>query len=202
MRRAVIKYQSFMNSAKAPQLIFFGLIALLVSSCGNYAGGARGIRISSNGISYGATADLSGLSGIGNTTEGNYTCPNSANVLPNGDSNYDSKGKYTVCTNASNQANILIHGKTRASSGFCLFPIQYIDSTHAFYKPDLTTGLPLANCVTIDSSNSSNGVEMSFANITFNAAFIVDDTDKDQMQLCLANANSSACPLYSYGKFR
>jgi hypothetical protein len=83
-----------------------------------------------------------------------------------------------------------------------LFPIQYIDSTHAFYKPDLTTGLPLANCVTIDSSNSSNGVEMSFANITFNAAFIVDDTDKDQMQLCLANANSSACPLYSYGKFR
>ncbi len=180
-----------------------GLIALLATSCGNYAGGGRGIQVSTSGVYYGATADLSGLSGQGSTTEGDYTCPNTANILPNSDSsNISNAGKYTVCSQTKDVTKIKVHGNTLASSGICVFPVQYIDSSHVYFKPDLSTGLPLSNCATISSSNSSAGLEFAFSGMNFNAVFIVDDTDNYTMQACLAAASSGGCPLYSYGKFR
>jgi len=186
----------------AHRVLWLGLIASLATSCGNYAGGGRGLRVSSSGINYGATADLTGLSGLGTTTDGVYSCPNTANVLSNGDALYSSAGKYTVCTQSSNAANIKIHGQTNGSNGICVFPIQVVDSSHIYFKPDLTTGLPLNSCATVDATSTSNGIAMSFSNIAYNAAFIVDDADQAAMQLCLANGNSGGCPQYSYGKFR
>jgi hypothetical protein len=138
-------------------------------------------------------------------TDGNYTCPNTANVLSNSDSAaYSNAGKYTVCSQTSNIANIKIHGTTMGSNGICVFPVQFIDSSHVYFKPDLSTGLPMASCATISSSgtSSSSGIELTFTGISFNAVFIVDDSSKDMMQMCLANANAGGCPLYSYGKFR
>jgi hypothetical protein len=179
-----------------------GLIALTATSCGNYVGSTSVSRIStSSGVHYGATADLSALSGGGTTSDGNYTCPNTANVLSNSDSSYTtSAGRYTVCSQTSNLANIKVHGTTMGSNTICVFPIQQVDSSHVYFKPDLSTGLPYASCATITSSSS--GLEFIFAGMSFNAVFIVDDIYKNQMQSCLANANPGACPVYSYGQFR
>jgi hypothetical protein len=171
--------------------------------------GGKTVRVTSSGVHYGATADLTGLSGSGSTTDGNYSCPNTPNVLSNSDSSsYSNAGKYTVCTQSSNISMIKIHGTTMGSNGICVFPVQYVDSSHVYFKPDLTTGLPLSNCATISSSSSSSGsssgsgIELTFSGINFNAVFIVDDTNQGQMQTCLATANAGGCPLYSYGKFR
>lgn len=171
-------------------------------------GGTRGVQVSSDAVHYGATADLSGLSGGGTTTLGNYTCPNTANVLPNSDTSaYSTAGKYTVCSQSSDISKIAVHGTTQGSNGICVFPIQYVDSSHVYFKPDLTTGLPYTSCATIgssssSSSNSGTALEFAFSGMSYNAVFIVDDTDKYTMQMCLANASSGGCPVYSYGKFR
>lgn len=186
---------------RLPITALCGLMALTATSCGNYMGGTSAVRVTSSGVHYGATADLSGLSGGGTTKDGNYTCPNTANVLSNSDSAaYSNAGKYTVCSNSTDITAIKVHGTTMGSSGICVFPVQYIDSSHVYFKPDLTTGLPYSICQTVNSASS--GLEFTFSGMNFNAVFIVDDTSQSQMQMCLANANAGGCPLYSYGKFR
>lgn len=185
-----------------------GLIALTATSCGNYMGG-KSVQVSSDGVYYGATADLSGLSGNGTSTLGNYTCPNSPNALPNSDSSaYSSAGKYSVCWQSSDISKIAVHGTTQGSNGICVFPIQYIDSSHVYFKPDVTTGLPYNSCATIGASSSTtnssvgSALEFAFSGMSYNAVFIVDDADKYAMQMCLSNGSSGGCPVYSYGKFR
>jgi hypothetical protein len=192
-----------MKTSALKTTVLFGLIATLSTACGNYVGGNRGIRVSTSGVNYGTTADLTALSGGGTSTYGTYTCPNSPNVLPSNTDNLGSNaGKYTVCTDSQSTANIMLHGNTNGSSTICVFPLQYIDSTHTYFKPDTSTGLPLSTCSSVTSATSSNGVTMGFAGMSFNAVIIVDDTDQAAMQLCLANASPGGCPNYSYGKFR
>jgi hypothetical protein len=179
-----------------------GLIALLATSCGNVVNHRGDLQVSTNGVQYGASADLGALSGSGSTTANGYSCPNSANVFPSDGNTYDPAGQYSVCMNTTDVSTILVHGQTRGSSAFCVFPIQYVDSSHSYWKPDPSTGLPMVSCANVPTASGSPGVSFTFSSTNYNAVIIVDDTNKDAMQTCLVSANVGGCPTYSYGKFR
>lgn len=140
---------------------------------------------------------LLGQGSAGSTaTNSAFTCPSSPNVTAASNSGFDSIGNFTVCSDASDNANILIHGSTQ-SGEVCVFPAQVIDSEHVYTKPDLSTGAPWYQCY----PPSTGGIVATFSDINWNAAFIVEQTNVKQMQSCLIGGNYLQCPVYAFGKF-
>lgn len=127
-----------------------------------------------------------------------FSCPENPNILPDDDEKLDGTGRYSVCHNKSSQAEILIHGEGQIGESICIYPAQVIDSQHVYVKPDLQTGGPWHQCITI----ASTGVYANFASIEYNAVFIVESTDEKQMTRCLIGGNYYYCPKYSFGRFR
>lgn len=127
-----------------------------------------------------------------------YTCASHANVRPDYDYNRDGTGHYTVCPKTGAVAEVLVYGEIHHGSKLCLFPAQVVDDSHIYLKPDAQSGLPWVQCV----APSEAGAALSFADISWNAAFIVPNTEVAAMQACLGAGNYYGCPAYSFGQFR
>jgi len=130
-----------------------------------------------------------------------YTCPGSPNVVPDYDWAFNGTGYYTVCPSKSNLSDILVHGTPVAGTGVCIFPAEIAANGQVFAKPDVTKadGSPWVQCV----QPGADGVHASFPGINWNAAFIVDVADVQQMGLCIQGGIYSYCPKnYSFGAFR
>ncbi|MCM2322432.1 MAG: hypothetical protein NDJ90_04135 [Oligoflexia bacterium] len=142
----------------------------------------------------------SALGVIDTESSGDFSCPGSPNVVPDYDSENDGSGYFTVCASRTDNAKLFIRGQTARSNTICVFPAQVVDSRHTYWKPELGTGLPWNQCVS--AIEDVEGALLTFAGINFNAVFIVEEMDRDQMQLCLGNGNYYGCPAYSFGRFR
>ncbi|HAR43178.1 MAG TPA: hypothetical protein DCS07_11220 [Bdellovibrionales bacterium] len=173
-------------------MISFAGTALLLGGCGNMSKPGKIIAPASTFSPGGIPGDLSAAS------SDEYVCPATPNVLADYDFEFNGSGTYTVCQ-SQNLENIEIHGKTAQSNTICVFPIQYVNEQNIYWKPELATGRPLSSCITV---NSTAGVYATFPGITFNAVFIVENTDRWQMEQCLITGTYATCPHYSYGKFR
>jgi hypothetical protein len=140
------------------------------------------------------------------STNGLYLCPTSPNVVPSYDRRLDGSGFFRVCRHRTSTADIKIHGHAYSNAGICVFPIQYVDATHIYAKPDVRTGAPWSQCYPLPSGDSQHleetGVYGNFPSISWNAAVIVDPADNVTMRTCLALGQLSRCPEYSLGKFR
>jgi hypothetical protein len=186
---------------------FYPLFALLVcvlgaSSCANNVGGG-GTENRPN-----VTSNDSYVNNIsatnGSITNAGYNCPDTANVLPSSNSGTTFTDRWTVCTNTQNTYDIEVQG-TATQAQVCIFPATVINSTSVYPFPDTsstssgtTTGLPWFQCV----SPSSAGTYAVFAGISYNAVFIVEESNADAMQACLYTNSQTSCPPYSYGEFR
>src|SRR5262249_30566162 len=126
------------------------------------------------------------------------TCPQSANVIPDYDTNLNGTDLFTVCTSKQNNYDLLIHGTTESSPTICIYPATYADATHIYYKPDVQTGGPLVTCV----AAQSGGDKVSFNGINYNYVFIVEQPYEDQMTTCLTTMSYEQCPHFSAGQIR
>ncbi|MCM2278276.1 MAG: hypothetical protein NDJ89_09390 [Oligoflexia bacterium] len=127
-----------------------------------------------------------------------YACPSVSNVNPDYDRMLDGSGYFTVCPSNQDSSKLLIHGQTAESERICIFPAQYIDSRHIYWKPELAGGLPWTEC----ALPTEQGAFAQFPGVNYNAVFIVEERFRDQMQLCLSNGDYYGCPAYSFGRFR
>jgi hypothetical protein len=154
-----------------------------------------------NGLYVGDTEARTFAYSIGQS-DANFDCPTSPNVLEEYDDDLRETGTFSVCTAKTSAFRIRVHGKTKSNDSICVFPAQYIDRTRILAKPD-SRGYPMSACASADSIPAgSSGLIFEFANTNFNAVFIVEAQDRDQMQMCLFSNNPFGCPEYSYGKFR
>jgi hypothetical protein len=129
--------------------------------------------------------------------EGEYSCPLQANIQPDYDWELDGSGYYTACTHKSSSYSIKLHGKTSGAGTICVFPAQYIDDEHIVLKQD-EIGAPMYRCM----KTNTDGLIFTFDKTNFNALFIVEGQDLQQMRMCLVGGKYSQCPHYSYGIFR
>jgi hypothetical protein len=130
-----------------------------------------------------------------------YNCPSQANVVPDYDWDFNGTGYYTVCPSKNNLSDILVHGNAPIQGPICVFPAQIASNGQVFAKPDVNKndGSPWVQCL----SPGNDGVHMSFTGISWNAAFIVDAADVQQMSLCIQGGIYMYCPKhYSFGSFR
>ncbi len=169
---------------------------MLFSACGNTT--YRSEQITAGSSSYNPSVSTDSAVTVDDTLDANYTCPQSANTLPDYDYKNDGSGKYTVCEKKDSTAEILIHGKTSEYGAVCVFPVQVIDESHIYVKPDVATGLPMVTCY----EATKRGVYAKFAGVRFNATFIVEYQYANAMRACLLSGNYYTCPNYSYGRFR
>jgi len=162
------------------------------SSCGNilkanvptYSNGAGG---RSSNLALGATAKM-----------GDFACPATPNILPDKDVNLDGTDIFTACTSPTRTFDLQITGRTESSSQICVFPVTFIDNIHIYYKPEVSTGAPLVQCV----DATSGSMNTSFLNVNYNAVFIVEAQSKQQLIQCLVTGNFFTCPHYSFGKIK
>jgi hypothetical protein len=144
---------------------------------------------------------LDGYAYTGTPTSGtnsDYRCVNEPNVLPDYDWDLDGSGRYTVCPSTKAFSDILIHGSTSYGNEICVFPAQYIDDSHIYTKPTLSGTGPISACV----QGTPNGAYASFQGVNYNAVFIVEKRDYQQMMECLIQRNYYFCPSFSFGTFR
>lgn len=174
-------------------VILLAAAAALSSACGNLVPRER----KASPAEYQGLGSVSTITTPGLSSDA-FSCAEQPNVLPDYDETFDGARRYTVCRSRNNQTDIQVHGQTAGSKSICVFPAQEINSTHIYAKPDLVTGGLVHHCAEI----TENGVIASFPNVNFNAAFIVEGEDFQQMQACLVVGNYWGCPNYSYGKFR
>jgi hypothetical protein len=129
-----------------------------------------------------------------------YACPDKPNVVPDYDYDFTGTGYFTVCPSKSNLADILVHGSSHSGGAICVFPALIAANGQVFAKPDLDkAGAPWAQCTAPDV----DGIHLTFSQISYNAAFIVDSTDLEQMSLCIQGGQYQYCPKnYSFGRFR
>lgn len=137
--------------------------------------------------------------------QGEFECPTQPNVIPKYDWDIDGTNRYRVCESPTSTANLLIFGipsGAEESNMICVFPLQYIDRTHVFVKPDIARGGALFQCVKADQASGAN---VSFTATNFNMVLIVESKDLELAQECLnpfKGVDFTACPHYSYGRFR
>jgi hypothetical protein len=129
------------------------------------------------------------------------TCSASATILPDHDFHLDGSGRYRACESSTQTNLITVRGYTHSTQRLCLFPIHEVDSSHVYWKPDLTKGgIPLYQC----QDMSRDVADFTFESaLKFNAFFAVEEADVNTMQTCIGTGNYNGCPRwYSYGKFR
>lgn len=127
-----------------------------------------------------------------------YSCPEDPNVIPDY-ADIDDTGNFTVCRHRNNAAQILVHGTTRVSSTLCIYPVEIVDESHVFTKPDLSQGgAPTFQCI----GATEKGVYANFQQMSYNAVFIVEGPDRARMSACLVRGDYMTCPRFSYGRFR
>jgi hypothetical protein len=188
-------------------LLSMTTIPLLMSACGGNLGARAPTAVSK------ASYQLNYGTGYWDSDEffaevqavGEYECPSKPNVLPAYDWDIDGTNRYRVCASSVSNANVLIYGEPSSAekaNRICVFPLQYVDRTHVFIKPDLTTGRALVKCV---PASQSNGATVSFPATNFNMVLIVESKDFELAQACLdpiRGVDFFSCPHYAYGKFR
>jgi hypothetical protein len=172
-----------------PQTLFLSSLALFLTGCG-----------APNGYRVTAVPQSTGYTFTGTSSDGSsdYRCPSSPNVMPNWDRAIDGSGRYTVCPSRTDFANILIHGKTSVSNEICVFPAQYISETNIYTKPAADGTGAMNACI----QATQTGVYASFKEINYNAVFIVEKRNHQQMVDCLILKNYNFCPEFSFGVFR
>ncbi len=180
-----------MKSYRLASLI---LCAALLSSCANSTGNR--LRRANN-ASLGA---LSSSAATGIAT--NYNCPTRHNVEPDYDVYLDDSGSYSACTHKTDANQVKLMGRASrdaTNNKICVFPAEIVDETHWYVKPDLATGRPLVQCKTLDASEAL----FTFAGTKYNAVFVAEERNQQQMSDCLQAGHYPSCPaFYSYGRFR
>jgi hypothetical protein len=178
--------------------------AALVTSCAQGNPTLVGSNYSSiSGVTNGNTSGS-----LSSNVEGQYRCPASDqyNVVPNYNYNNNGTGYFQVCVDSSSTSDVLVNGKGSAlpNDAICVFPVESTNTGTATEQTDWIpgpNGVPLAQCMT--AGGLSANTVFNFAGVTWNAAFIVDATQQQQMIECLYYDDPSMCPQqYSYGKFR
>lgn len=175
--------------------IRFALLILCTAlvGCANTTGkfNRRAGNASLGALSSGATGESASL----------FSCPSSANVLPDYDVYLDGSGVYSACAHKSDANQVKLSGKASRNSNnrICVFPAEVVDSTHWYVKPDLSTGRPLVSCQTLSGSEAV----FNFAATKYNALFVAEEHDMQQMSDCLQSGHYPSCPaMYSYGRFK
>ncbi len=176
-------------------LIFF--VAAL-SACGNIGSDHSSRFASSSSKKSTVSVDTQAILSTTETV-GEFTCPKTPNTAPDYDYDLDGSKFYRICKHKTLVSDILLWGKSGAEKQICIFPVEYVDRDHMYAKPDTSTGQPLVSCV---DNNEAAGQVLRFPSITYNALFVVEGSDKLQMQSCLKQMNFFLCPHYTYGKFR
>lgn len=128
-----------------------------------------------------------------------FICPTEANIKPHHDTELDGQGQYATCYARSSLYQIRVDATVESPPDkICVFPIQYVDSTTSYLKPDLQTGRPLSVCAGFVEGRSL----FDFDLIRYNALIVVPEASREAMTSCLESGQAWACPAYSYGKFR
>lgn len=135
----------------------------------------------------------------GEDPNGPWICPTDYNVKPLHDRELDGTGHYAACYARSSLYDIRIDSAhSSPPETICAFPVQVIDESTSFLKPDLETGRPLSLC----SKFIEGRAFFTFDLIKYNAVILVPSTSREAMTSCLETGQAAYCPPYSYGKFR
>ena len=186
------------------------VLAGAISGCGTLNNGGDPYAVASNSA-LSTTLGLptnSNNPSLSSSGSGGFNCPalDVNNVVPDYNFNNNGTGFFQVCTEAANPAALLIKGigATSTNDQICVFPAETsgggTDYQQTSWVPG-TSGLPLYQC---GPASLQQGTMLSFPSGTvFNAAFIVDAGQANQMFECLQTDNPANCPQqYSYGEFR
>ncbi len=169
-------------------VVSFTLLALATFSCANSANTLYGQTSTSSNSTM-----LSGTAGS-SLTQGSYTCPLDPNVVPINDPYLNGTDEFKVCKDASAPNQILIHGETEISNQICVIP-AYSSPTGVVAYTQETIQCPML------TSGSTTGVNVSYPGLTFNAVYIVEAQNSEQLLSCLQTGQN--CPSsYSYGVFQ
>ena len=136
--------------------------------------------------------------------DSNYECDGLRTVVPQRGTSTDGSGYYSVCpsVDATQDWNILLHGKTVQSGTVCVFPSQTSFSGGISWIKDPNTGRPAFLCAPTTASGAYyNFPSLAKAKIGFNSVIVIEAPEAPQMLRCIEQ-NFSYCPDYSFGKFR
>jgi hypothetical protein len=146
------------------------------------------------------------------STDADYECPSTPNVVPDYDWMRNGTGRFKVCSHTTDSSKLLVHGATAYSATICIFPVNYVSDSEVFLYEGSGGGI-LSAC----AAAGEGGVTAEFPGIVFNAVFIVESPWKGQLETCLAGPqgpNYYFCPgvtgspsggnigYYSFGQIR
>ncbi len=127
-----------------------------------------------------------------------YTCPSQVNVTPTYDADIERTHDYTVCRHRTDESKIMLDLSPFIARKICVFPIEVIDAQNILTKANTQTGGLFNQCTDLAAS----GAFVEFKGIQYNAVFVVDYANQQQMQQCLLSGNEYLCPAFSFGQFR
>jgi hypothetical protein len=143
--------------------------------------------------------------------EAKFSCTGHPFILPNQDSGFSGTDHYTACPSIQNSTygDILVKGSSTENHSICVIPAKQDTNGNISWFRDSKTTQPIYLCSDI---NSSKGTIFSFPlagqasttqllNPGYNAVYIVEQNDMDEMLQHLANQNVQA-PNYAFGEFR
>lgn len=181
-----------------------GLVVLVFSLTGcinqNPKSSDRWIKSSVDSASYKAVAS-------GPSSEKAYTCSAEPNVIPNYDWDFDGTGFYTVCRSKTKLEELKVYGLAANSKSICMFPIVYgfgnqADSISIYRDPKKVSTVDPASDV-FDycfEAKEDGAVIQGFGTLSYNAVFVVEKQDEDEMKQCLHLEAYALCPRYAFGE--
>lgn len=152
-------------------------------------------------FSPGGTASRSYSTSAPESQVAGYNCP----AFPNVRNARTGEISMTACPSAQNGSDVALLVESPIQS-VCVFPAQVVDSTHVYWKIDAATGGPLVKCgalpVVTSYYDPIKPAIFSFPSTNYNAVYVVDEIDREDMNLCMI-MGQSYCPMdYYFGKFR
>lgn len=193
-----------------------GLGALLVvaasSGCANYGRGFYASRNLSAQV-FNSSAGSSGLqlSVVPIEVSSSFNCstPTVDNIGVQRGEVATSRNTFVACPAKSGSSNVALMAQT-TSFDICAFPVQEINTSAIFVKPDLSTGQPIYQCTTLTRASSqviTVWSQLNFASTNYNALIVIKKEDLTRMLACLmdpsvASNGMQTCPSFSYGAFR
>ena len=130
-----------------------------------------------------------------------YSCPLSPNVK----NTRTGDAAIFACASAQNSSDVALLVEAPLQS-VCVFPAQVVDATHVYWKIDPATGGPMVKCGALPASISFYDPILpaifSFPSTNYNAVYVVDQVDREDMNLCMVMGQGYCPSDYYFGKFR
>lgn len=190
------------NRKQALGIALLAICGVLTAGCGN---------VVDQGILY-APASSTNIGTINATTgvdqwgvDNNFKCSGEYSVAPVKILSSSRANYYEVCSSVVSGQNwsILVHGQTSVATTLCVLPaLMTTAGTYSWIRDPsiVTTAAPTSFCSPITSTGAYfTFASLKSANVSFNAAYIVEQPNLALMLSCLKNNNLGACPAYSQG---